>query len=111
MDTPKLSDPNVLRTLAMGPRASVAALETDTKYKDTLKQEQERAVRIKSTPVSLVLEDSKQKSFLLNVVDTPGHVNFSGEATAGIRVADAVIVLIDIVAVLALARPVRTRRR
>lgn len=33
-----------------------------------------RALSIKSTPVSLVLEATKGKSYLLNLIDTPGMV-------------------------------------
>ena len=46
-------------------------------------------------PVSLVCQDVRDKSFLLNVFDTPGHVNFSDEVTASMRLADGVCVFID----------------
>merc|ERR1719385_591417 len=46
-------------------------------------------------PVSLVCPDVKEKSFLLNVFDTPGHVNFSDEVSAAMRLADGVVVFID----------------
>ena len=44
----------------------------DMNYTDTLFTERERGVGIKSTPVTLVLPDSKGKSFLMNILDTPG---------------------------------------
>lgn len=46
--------------------------ERNLRYTDTLFTEQERGVSIKSTPITLVLPDIKQKSFLMNVFDTPG---------------------------------------
>lgn len=46
-------------------------------------------------PVSLVCQDVKGKSFLMNLMDTPGHVNFSDEVTASLRMADGVTVFID----------------
>ena len=46
----------------------------DLRFTDTLFTEQERGVSIKSTPVTLLLQDSKEKSFLVNVFDTPGKV-------------------------------------
>jgi U5 small nuclear ribonucleoprotein component len=32
-------------------------------------------------PISLLMQDIKSKSFLLNILDTPGHVNFSDEVS------------------------------
>ena len=44
----------------------------DMNYTDTLFTERERGVGIKSTPVTFNLPDSKGKSYLMNVLDTPG---------------------------------------
>ena len=55
----------------------------------------QRGVSIKATPVSLVLPDSKSKSYLMNIYDTPGHVNFSDEVTAAYRLCDGVVLMID----------------
>jgi len=72
-------------------------LHKTVKYADTRKDEQDRGCSIKSTPVSLVLPDFREKNYLFNIIDTPGHINFSDEATAGMRVADGVIIAIDII--------------
>ena len=55
----------------------------------------QRGVSIKATPVSLVLPDSKSKSYLVNIYDTPGHVNFSDEVTAAYRLCDGVVLMVD----------------
>jgi 116 kDa U5 small nuclear ribonucleoprotein component len=67
------------------------------RYTDTRKDEQERELSIKSTPVTLVMEDIGGKSYLLNILDCPGHVNFSDEATAALRISDGAVVVIDAV--------------
>uniref|UniRef100_A0AAX7SRD4 116 kDa U5 small nuclear ribonucleoprotein component n=1 Tax=Astatotilapia calliptera TaxID=8154 RepID=A0AAX7SRD4_ASTCA len=69
--------------------------DVDLRYTDILFTEQERGVGIKSTPVTMVLPDSRGKSYLFNIMDTPGHVNFSDEVTSSIRLSDGVVLFID----------------
>ncbi|XP_063704338.1 116 kDa U5 small nuclear ribonucleoprotein component [Culicoides brevitarsis] len=69
--------------------------EKSLRYTDTLFTEQERGVSIKSQPITLVLPDCKSKSYLMNIFDTPGHVNFSDEVTASIRLCDGVVLFVD----------------
>ncbi|KAK6163347.1 hypothetical protein DH2020_000211 [Rehmannia glutinosa] len=69
--------------------------EKHMRYTDTRIDEQERRISIKAVPMSLVLEDSKTKSYLCNIMDTPGHVNFSDEMTAALRLADGAVLIVD----------------
>lgn len=46
--------------------------------------------------MTLVLPDMKNKSYLFNIFDTPGHVNFSDEVTAAFRLCDAVVIFVDV---------------
>ncbi|KAI1292799.1 U5 small nuclear ribonucleoprotein component [Halotydeus destructor] len=64
-------------------------------FTDTLYTEQARGVSIKSSPVSVVMQDTREKSYLLNLFDTPGHVNFSDEVTAAIRLCDGIVLHVD----------------
>ena len=70
-------------------------LEKDYRYTDTRKDEQERGISIKCTPMSLVLPDLRGKSHVVNIMDTPGHANFTDEMTAGYRLADGAVIVID----------------
>lgn len=67
----------------------------DLRYTDTLFTEIERGVTIKSQPVTILLPDTKGKNYLLNIMDTPGHVNFSDEVTAAFRLSDGCVLFVD----------------
>ena len=72
-------------------------LKKEVRYTDTTIAEQERGISITSTPVSLVLADSRDKSYLINFLDTPGHISLSGEITASLRVADGCVICVDVI--------------
>ena len=71
--------------------------ERQMRYMDNRQDEQDREVSIKATPLTVAMPASSGKHLLFNFMDTPGHVNFSDEVTASLRLADAVLLVVDAV--------------
>eukprot|EP00884_Botryococcus_braunii_P000125 jgi/Botrbrau1/10112/Bobra.20_2s0019.1 len=69
--------------------------EKPMRFTDTRLDEQARGVSLKMVPMSLVMQGSSGKSYLLNLIDTPGHINFNDEVSAAMRLADGALLVVD----------------
>jgi elongation factor 2 len=63
---------------------------------DYLEEEQKRGITIKTANISL-LHEINGTPYVVNMVDTPGHVDFTGKVTRALRAIDGVVVVVDAV--------------